>query len=134
MKPKKVCFVTVGATASFDSLIRAALSTSFLQALKATNYTDLLLQYGKDGALILEAFDKTYPLGSDRRFVIYFAGFDFKLEGGGKEMQPVMGEWSGVEGVVLSHAGTPLNNSAPYVIVLMLWIQVLDLFCMPSKL
>ena len=105
MKARKVCFVTVGATATFDSLIRATLSPSFLAALKAADYTELLLQYGRDGQYILEEFNQAHPVGSNGRHEILIEGFDFNQDGLGREMQAAKGEDNGVEGVVLSHAG-----------------------------
>jgi beta-1,4-N-acetylglucosaminyltransferase len=43
----KGCFVTVGATAAFDGLVAAALSSQSLIALRDAGYTRLVVQYGQ---------------------------------------------------------------------------------------
>ena len=105
-KQQKVCFVTVGATASFDSLIKATLSPQFLEALKTYHYTDLRLQYGKDGQSILEEFNRSKDTMSEEAQDLNIGGFDFNKQGLGSEMRAAKGEGNGVEGVVISHAGT----------------------------
>ena len=104
--PRKVCFVTVGATASFDSLVKATLSPQFLEALKTYDYTDVRLQYGKDGHKILEEFNRSKDTMSQGAQDLSICGFDFNKQGLGSEMQAAKGEGNGVEGVVISHAGT----------------------------
>lgn len=106
IKPQKVCFVTVGATASFDSLIKATLSPPFLEALKTYHYTELRLQHGKDGQKILEHFKEDYSSSSEGVQDLLVSGFDFNRQGLGSEMRAAKGENNGVEGVVISHAGT----------------------------
>ncbi|KAI9788416.1 MAG: N-acetylglucosaminyldiphosphodolichol N-acetylglucosaminyltransferase catalytic subunit alg13 [Peltula sp. TS41687] len=51
---KKTCFVTIGATARFDGLIKAVLSRAFLQSLAELHYTDLLVQYGAEKSIFEE--------------------------------------------------------------------------------
>ena len=104
-KPRKLCFVTIGATAAFDSLIKAALSPEFLRRLQASGYTDLLLQYGKDGHMILEDFRSGFGSKSEEEFSIKITGFDFNKKGLGSEMRAAKGEGDRLEGVVISHAG-----------------------------
>ena len=104
---KKLCFVTIGATASFDSLIKAALSQHFLEALQKNGYTNLLLQHGKEGGKILEDFQTCNYTGEDQRYKLGIAGFDFNRKGLGEEMRAAKGTAGGLEGVVISHAGTP---------------------------
>ena len=111
-KPRKLCFVTIGATAAFDSLIKAALSPEFLQRLQASGYTDLLLQYGKDGHTILEDFRSRYGSKSEEEFGIKVTGFDFNKKGLGSEMRAAKGEGDCLEGVVISHAG--INHEYMY--------------------
>jgi beta-1,4-N-acetylglucosaminyltransferase len=48
-KKSKTCFVTVGATAPFDELIKAILEPKFLKALHDADYTELLVQHGYEG-------------------------------------------------------------------------------------
>ena len=104
-KPRKLCFVTIGATAAFDSLIKAVLSPEFLQRLHDFGYTDLLLQYGKDGHTILEDFRSRLGTKSEEDFGIQITGFDFNKKGLGSEMRAAKGEGGRLEGVVISHAG-----------------------------
>lgn len=111
-KPRKLCFVTIGATAAFDSLIRAALSPDFLQRLQASGYTDLLLQYGKDGHVILEDFRSRFGSRSEQEFGINVTGFGFNKKGLGSEMRAAKGEGDRLEGVVISHAG--INHEYMY--------------------
>lgn len=102
---RKLCFVTIGATAAFDSLIKATLSPEFLQRLQESGYTDLLLQYGKDGHVILEDFQSRFGSESEEEFGIKITGFDFNKKGLGSEMRAAKGEGDCLEGVVISHAG-----------------------------
>ncbi len=102
---QKLCFVTIGATASFDSLIRAALSPEFLEALQASGYTSLVLQHGAEGSLILKDFHRTYGKINANDWGINVYGFDFNKEGLGKEMRAAKGNPGDAEGVVISHAG-----------------------------
>lgn len=106
---RKLCFVTIGATAAFDSLIKAVLSSEFLQRLHAFGYTDLRLQYGKDGYTILEDFRNRYGSKSEEEFGIHITGFDFNKIGLGSEMRAAKGEGARSDGVVISHAGTDLQ-------------------------
>ena len=104
-KPRKLCFVTIGATAAFDSLIEAVLSPELLQCLHDFGYTDLLLQYGKDGHTILEDFRSRLGTKSEENFGIQITGFDFNKKGLGSEMRAAKGDSGRLEGVVISHAG-----------------------------
>lgn len=104
-EPRKLCFVTIGATAAFDSLIKAVLSPEFLQRLHAFGYTDLHLQYGKDGHTILEEFRSRLGTKCEEEFGIQITGFDFNTKGLGSEMRAAKGEGDRLEGVVISHAG-----------------------------
>jgi beta-1,4-N-acetylglucosaminyltransferase len=106
---RRYCFVTVGVTASFKALLSEVLSLPFLQALREAEYTDLVVQYGKDGKPIYDDFNEKYPDTSDRRCGIMIRGFDFDPDGLTKEMVVVRpGDEQGAqhqEGVVISHAG-----------------------------
>lgn len=70
----KLCFVTVGATASFEKLLEQVLTPDFLQTLAERHYTHLLLQYGKDGEKIYNNFLNS---GKSHHGLI-LGGFDFK--------------------------------------------------------
>lgn len=107
-KPKlqKVCFVTVGATASFDSLIKATLSPPFLEALKTHGYTNLRLQHGKDGQKMLDDFEALNHAANRGEQDLSISGFDFNKQGLGSEMQEAKSGGNRIEGVVVSHAGS----------------------------
>ncbi len=103
---RKLCFVTIGATASFDSLIAAALRPDFLSTLRDVGYTDLLLQHGNEGGKIFEAYTTQHRPNSPGRFGLNINGFAFNKTGLGSEMRVAKGDGSANEGVVISHAGT----------------------------
>ena len=106
VKHKKLCFVTIGATASFDELIAGTLSSAFLAALRDASYTDLLLQYGNDGERILQKFQKESALNGEQVYGLKIGGFAFKKDGLEQEMRAAKGEDNASEGVIISHAGT----------------------------
>lgn len=100
----RVCFVTIGATASFEALLRATLNPAFLEALEQYGYTDLRVQHGKDGRLIMQQFIDQHPR-KDISHTVNISGFDFNKQGLGQEMQAAKGQNGTREGVVISHAG-----------------------------
>ncbi|KAL8804701.1 MAG: hypothetical protein Q9182_002393 [Xanthomendoza sp. 2 TL-2023] len=102
---QRTCFVTIGATAAFDQLLKAVLTSRFLQALRASGYTTLLLQYGKNGQGILKDFEATVAAGQANKDGIEISGFDFNKLGLGQEMWSVKAAKDRAEGVVISHAG-----------------------------
>lgn len=98
---RRLCFITIGATASFDPLIEAALSPNFLDALHTLGYTDLLLQHGTEGSAILDRFKQSTEI----RHEVNIQGFEFNKQGLGAEMRAAKGGENAAEGVVISHAG-----------------------------
>ena len=123
--PRKRCFVTIGATAPFDRLLRAVLTPDFLRTLRAHGYTELRVQYGKEGRAIFDAFTQRREDDGDEGedgslahapLVPHVSGFAFKEDGLGEEMRAVArgGGHEGTggppvtttEGVVVSHAGS----------------------------
>ena len=113
--PKRVCFVTIGATASFNALLEAVLTQTFLQALQTLGYTDLLVQHGLEGGSIFREFlngdrDATLPNGR-----LNISGFDFNKQGLGQEMRAAKGENGDLEGVVISHAGRRIGISCIFI-------------------
>ncbi len=107
-KPSKVCFVTIGATASFDKLLKAVLDISLLEALHKAEYTDLLIQYGKEkGKTIYDSFISREHDKVKRTWGINITGFDFNINGLGEQMRKAKGApGSGSkEGLIISHAG-----------------------------
>lgn len=112
VRAKRLCFVTIGATASFDALIKEALSDPFLEALRDAGFSDLLLQHGKEGGKIFEDFRRRNATASERVCGVSIEGFDSNKAGLGQEMRAVKGENGTAEGVVISHAGN--FNGLPF--------------------
>jgi beta-1,4-N-acetylglucosaminyltransferase len=100
---RKTCFVTVGATASFEALIRAIYEPHFLHTLAEHGYTDLTIQCGKGGEqlcdLLLVKAKGQGPYG------IRVVAFEF-TQNMMLEMRVAKAEGEREEGVVLCHAGT----------------------------
>ncbi|KAK8167810.1 glycosyl transferase [Phyllosticta citrichinensis] len=121
-RPKKYCFVTIGATAAFDILIKACLEPDFLAALSAAGYTNLLLQYGKHGKpLFNELVANKEKLGSPG---IEIEGFGFSQYGLIEHMKLAKGSPldGSNEGLVISHAGSgsildALRLNVPLIVV-----------------
>ncbi len=107
---QKVCFVTIGATAAFDALLKAVLNDDFFQALKAFEYTTLLLQYGKNGPKILKECNVTASSRAASEYGIEVTGFDFNTKGLGQEMWSTKAAEDRAEGVVISHAGMLVDD------------------------
>ncbi|RAL08111.1 N-acetylglucosaminyldiphosphodolichol N-acetylglucosaminyltransferase catalytic subunit ALG13 [Aspergillus homomorphus CBS 101889] len=120
----KLCFVTVGATASFNLLIQSILEQSFLRELRAHGYTHLLIQYGQDGKPLFDEFLRQYPPGSEGHHGLLIDGFDFNPDGLSYEMR-LAKAWSSegrVGGLIISHAGSgsimdALRLGVPLVVV-----------------
>lgn len=120
---QKTCFVTIGATASFTSLIKTVLSENFLDGLQSKNYTHLLVQYGQDGK---ELFDDCLSKLSSKSSTVQISGFDLDPSGLKKYMLQAKGPQTATsaatEGVVVSHAGSgtildALRLSVPLIVV-----------------
>src|SRR5689334_2392544 len=88
-RPTKLCFVTVGATASFNALVQEILSVPFLEALRASQYTDLMIQYGQQGEALFREFQETHGAAVQQQYGLYVTGFDFNLNGLKQEMMAV---------------------------------------------
>ncbi|EEP75728.1 predicted protein [Uncinocarpus reesii 1704] len=104
----KLCFVTVGATASFNSLVREVLSLPFLGALREQHYTHLLLQFGQLGYELFDEFIREHGPDLKEKFGLRIEGFDYNIDGLKKEMMAVKAN-AGVhrdEGMIISHAGS----------------------------
>jgi beta-1,4-N-acetylglucosaminyltransferase len=104
MRPTKVCLVTVGATASFDSLVAAALSAAFLRALSEAQYTRLIIQYGSTGQSFFEArLQKARDDGHGELPVgLHVEGFGYRA---GDFNDVVRQVTQGVGGMLIAHAG-----------------------------
>lgn len=97
-KLQKLCFVTIGATAAFDALIEAVFESTVLSELRGAGYTQLLVQYGKDGANL---FHRLSTEKHQKKPEIDFSGFDFDANG----LMEYMAEARESGGCVISHAG-----------------------------
>jgi beta-1,4-N-acetylglucosaminyltransferase len=100
--------VTIGATASFDKLLIAVLDRPFIHALQDAKYTELVIQYGKEGGKAI--YDRFAASERDRvkqKNGLEITGFDFNANGLAHEMRKAKGEPAsgGKEGLVISHAG-----------------------------
>ncbi|OJI98479.1 hypothetical protein ASPVEDRAFT_37941 [Aspergillus versicolor CBS 583.65] len=121
---RKLCFVTVGATASFHFLLKSILDPGFLSALSQHDYTDLLIQFGKDGQPLFDEFAAKYPPGDLNRHDITVHGFDFNQAGLDNEMRLAQAKpaENRSSGLVISHAGSgsilaALRFGVPLVVV-----------------
>lgn len=128
--PRKRCFVTIGATAPFNDLLRAVFRPSFLEALHDAHYTELRVQYGNEGQAIYEECTSGIMNITKKVLGIDISGFGFNTDGLSEEMlsakaQPkAQGKGRGeeVEGAVISHAGSgsildALRISVPLIVV-----------------
>jgi beta-1,4-N-acetylglucosaminyltransferase len=105
-RPEKICFVTVGATASFNRLVSTVLQPHFLSTLRKAEFTHLRIQHGEGGR---QPFDFFMTAVGDRVQAdtgIKVSGFDFNKAGLHDELKAVKGGHGGVEGTVVSHAGS----------------------------
>ncbi|KAM5433866.1 N-acetylglucosaminyldiphosphodolichol N-acetylglucosaminyltransferase catalytic subunit alg13 [Microsporum ferrugineum] len=107
-RPKKICFVTVGATASFNAMIREILHQDFLAALRTNNYTNLVIQYGQHGDELFHSFVKDNEHELLQNYGLTLAGFDFNVNGLKEEMCAAKADPGSntAEGLVISHAGS----------------------------
>ena len=110
---QKTCFVTIGATASFERLIESVLKPDFVKALEEQGYTDLLVQYGEGGKDLYEVYEYQVPKDTT---TLKITGFDLDKAGLGKYMRQAKAAGASnkgaSEGVVISHAGKLRSLSA----------------------
>ncbi|KAL2835205.1 glycosyltransferase family 28 C-terminal domain-containing protein [Aspergillus cavernicola] len=121
-QPRKLCFVTVGATASFHLLLESILDPAFLGKLHRHGYTNLLIQFGKDGQHLFDDFVAKYPHGHTSLHDITVEGFDFNHAGLDNEMRLAKPSENRSSGLVISHAGSgsilaALRFGVPLVVV-----------------
>ncbi|CAI7660508.1 unnamed protein product [Penicillium pancosmium] len=117
----RLCLVTVGATASFERLIRQVLNEPFLAQLAKYHYTHLLVQYGKNGEKIWNEFNEKFPPGCEQLQGVTVGGFDFKPDLW-RYMRMAVKEQNQDLGIIISHAGTgtildALRLALPLIIV-----------------
>jgi len=89
---RRECFVTIGATATFTSLLTTALSLPFLRTLSSLSYTHLILQCGDDLEKAQGLIEKLQP--ELQRLGLEVAAFGFNKEGLGREMRGCKGSES----------------------------------------
>lgn len=104
-KSQKRCFVTIGATAPFNSLVQGVLEPAFIHALQEAGYVELRVQYGDhEGESIFQSrfreSNKSLEEGG-----LTISGFGFNRSGLREEMAAVKGLSKEDEGIVISHAG-----------------------------
>ena len=107
-KLRKECFVTVGATATFEQLIQAALSREVFAKLKEKGFTHVNYQYG-------ESFTLFHEVKPEDTLAIEVGAFGFKKEGlkeDIKKCKRVAGQSE--EGLVISHAGEPFSSNVNF--------------------
>lgn len=95
-KPSKIAFVTVGATAPFNALVSACISSTVIAALCTQGYTDLRVQYGAGRSVFEQRLATT--IGS--RHSVSVSGFDFADS---------LREEIAAADLVISHAGMCLK-------------------------
>lgn len=101
----RLCFVTVGATAPFEKLVQAVLHESFIEELAKHKFTRLLIQYGKGGQPIFDAYRALYEAGNIHHG-IEIGGFELRpnLTPYLRMVQDDPGNFQAL-GLVISHAG-----------------------------
>ena len=102
----KRCFVTIGATAAFNSLVRTVLDPPFLQALHDAGYKELRVQYGDEGQQIFDQKIGNRKASIREKLGISVSGFGFNKAGLHEELRAVKGTTEADEGSVISHAGS----------------------------
>ena len=108
----KRCFVTVGATAPFNSLVQAVLAPQFIKRLEQAGYTELRVQYGDhEGEEVFQSRMKQLDESSGIHGVA-ISGFGFNRTGLRDEMIAVKGQSQHDEGMVISHAGQSKDETA----------------------
>ncbi len=118
----KRCFVTIGATAAFNSLVKTVLEPAFLHALEEAKYTQLRVQYGDEGQHIFNEKLERQGAGIKEEYGIDVSGFGFNKSGLEGEMKAAKGSSPANEGCVVSHAGSgsildAMRISVPLVVV-----------------
>ena len=105
--PRKRCFVTIGATAPFDDLIMTVLTKPFLESLQAHGYSDLRIQYGKEGKQIFDRFVEARGQQVKEELDIDINGFGFDTNGLGHELIALKKSEKehSADGLIISHAG-----------------------------
>ncbi|KAF4550324.1 Glycosyltransferase family 28 C-terminal domain-containing protein [Elsinoe fawcettii] len=118
-KRRRTCFVTIGATAAFEGLIRAVLKADFLTALNRHDYTELIVQFGAGGESLFTTCqqDVRYNESSSEQSLLHgikIEGFSVDTSGLDQYMRraKAVSDENAIEGCIISHAGTGTILSA----------------------
>ncbi|KAJ5732577.1 hypothetical protein N7493_004058 [Penicillium malachiteum] len=76
----KLCLVTVGATAAFNTLISEVMDEPFFAKLRQTGFTHLIVQYGEDGKDTFHGFLEKHPEGDPALHGIGVGGFSLTAD------------------------------------------------------
>ena len=105
----KLCFVTVGATVSFNTLVQAVVSTPFLEALAAEKYTRVRIQYGRTGQATFDESLCKVKVENHGRIPgdLTIEGIDLVMNSDDmdSELMQILGRDGRAEGMLISHAG-----------------------------
>ncbi|KAJ6014532.1 hypothetical protein N7540_009123 [Penicillium herquei] len=74
----KLCVVTIGATAAFNTLISEVMDEPFFAKLQQAGFTHIIVQYGQAGKPIFDEFIAKHPQGDPALHGIGIGGFDLK--------------------------------------------------------
>ncbi|KAJ5729891.1 uncharacterized protein N7483_004399 [Penicillium malachiteum] len=74
----KLCVVTIGATAAFNTLISEVMDERFFAKLYQAGFTHIIVQYGKAGKPIFDEFLEKHPFGHPGLHGIGIGGFELK--------------------------------------------------------
>ena len=103
---RKRCFVTIGATASFNSLVHAVLQPEFVTALQQAGYAELRVQYGdQEGESIFQSQNASLKQSPNHGGLL-ISGFGFNKDGLEEELAALKGTSKGNTGTIISHAGS----------------------------
>lgn len=121
-KIDKECLITIGATAKFEELLRAALTPEVLQTFANNGFTRLNFQCG-------ESYSEFESLRPTETYGLHIRAFDFNRNGLNKEMRLCQAK-DGVsaKGLVICHAGMSYKLSIEIVAEVR---QEQELFLMP---
>ncbi|KAJ5706922.1 UDP-N-acetylglucosamine transferase subunit alg13 [Penicillium malachiteum] len=123
MMMMKLCLVTIGATAAFNTLISEVMDEPFFAKLKQTGFTHLIVQYGVAGKDIFDAFLAKHPEGDPGLHGIGLGGFALTPDMHPYFMMAKNRRTRNQElGLVICHSGTgtileALRHGLPMVVV-----------------
>lgn len=111
--PGKTCFVTVGATASFRSLIKEVVSPKFVAALAAQGYDTMIVQCGPD----FEYFESIRP--SDPQVIMSGFSVASNIKDYMRECAPSDEPRKRHMGLIVTHAGKSTVTSTSFMLIVL---------------